>query len=67
MNAELETSANYMVWHNKWRDWARYKQIVGNCQDYKIHPDTIYRPDDTILREEASIMPHIAFRLAIPE
>ena len=58
--------ADNSVWYNKWIYWAKDKGIVGTCENPENLLDNLYRPDDTILREEAACMMYNAIYVAKP-
>jgi len=58
--------ADDSVWSNRWIYWAKDKRIVGNCEDPENLLDNLYRPNDTILREEAACMMYNAIYTADP-
>jgi hypothetical protein len=61
-----DVAADNLLWHNKWVYWAKDKGIVGNCESPEDLLDNLYRPNDTILREEAACMMYNAIYVADP-
>ena len=56
--------ADNSVWYNKWVYWAKDKGIVGKCEAPEELRDNLFRPNDTILREEAACMMYNAIYVA---
>jgi len=56
--------ADNSAWYNKWVYWAKDKGIVGKCEAPEELRDNLFRPNDTILREEAACMMYNAIYVA---